>query len=106
LAGLKPAQRGQVLNPRGRPKGSRHKLSEAFLAAMLEVWEKSGRETIRRVATEQPLEFLKLMASLLPKHVHECQCEGMCEEDFNALLSGLIEHMRKTEPAGRSTDLK
>lgn len=97
LAGLKPAKRGEVRNPRGRPKGSRHKLSEAFLADMLTVWEESGRDIIRRLAAEQPLEYLKLMASLLPKHVHQCQCEGMCEDDFNALMSGLIEHMRKTE---------
>ncbi len=99
LVGLKPPKRGEVRNPRGRPKGSRHKLSEAFLADMLTVWEESGRDTIRRVATEQPLEYLKLVASLLPKHVRECQCEGMCEEDFNALSSMIVEALRADREA-------
>jgi hypothetical protein len=34
LAGLRPVQPGQVLNPAGRPKGSRNKLGEDFIAAM------------------------------------------------------------------------
>lgn len=100
LAGLKPAKRGEVRNPRGRPAGSRHKLSEAFLAAMLDVWLEKGAETIRRVATEQPLEYLKLVASLLPpKDARICQCEGMCEKDFNDLTRAIVEGIRADRDA-------
>lgn len=56
-------------NP-GRPKGSRNKLGEAFLEAVLADFEKHGVAVIERVRLEKPEQYLKVIASILPKEVH------------------------------------
>jgi hypothetical protein len=61
---FKPGQSG---NPRGRPKGSRHKLSEAFLAELVADFEGGGRAAIERCRLERPDVYVRLVASLLPK---------------------------------------
>jgi hypothetical protein len=51
----------------GRHKGSRNKLGEAFMLAMHESFEAHGPATIETVRTEKPEQYLKVIASLLPK---------------------------------------
>ena len=51
----------------GRPKGSRDRLIKAFIDALAEDFEKHGAAAIEHVAQNQPLDFLKLVASLTPK---------------------------------------
>ncbi len=48
-------------NPAGRPLGSKHKLSEAFLADMVTAWREHGRKALERLATENPHAYLRLM---------------------------------------------
>ena len=64
---FKPGQSG---NPKGKPKGSKHKLGEAFLADMLAAWEAKGKGAIDRVIEDRPHEFIKAVASILPKDVN------------------------------------
>ena len=67
---LKPAwQPGESGNPKGRPKGGRNKLSEAFLADLCKAWEDYGVEAIKTVAATDPASFLRVIASLVPKEV-------------------------------------
>jgi hypothetical protein len=56
-------------NP-GRPKGSRNKLGEAFIADLFATWQKRGLSAIERVIDEKPEVYLKVIASLLPKNVN------------------------------------
>jgi hypothetical protein len=56
-------------NP-GRPKGSRNKLGEAFIADLFATWQKRGLSAIERVIDEKPEAYLKVIASLLPKNVN------------------------------------
>jgi hypothetical protein len=56
-------------NP-GRPKGSRNKLGEAFIADLFATWQQRGLSAIERVIDEKPEAYLKLIASLLPKNVN------------------------------------
>jgi hypothetical protein len=60
----KPGQSG---NPEGRPKGSRHKLTEDFLAAVAEDFEKHGRDALTKVREEDPSTYLRVVAQLIPK---------------------------------------
>jgi hypothetical protein len=51
----------------GRKLGTRNKIGEAFLKDLLAEWEKSGPETLRILAKENPEALAKLTAALLPK---------------------------------------
>jgi hypothetical protein len=62
-------QPGQSGNPAGRPKGARSKLGEAFLNAMQEDFAKHGVEAISVVRQEKPDQYLKVVASILPKEL-------------------------------------
>lgn len=69
--GLKePWLPGQSGNPAGRPKGSRNKLGEAFVEAMHSDFMEHGQAVVRQVRTEKPDQYLKVIASLLPKELH------------------------------------
>ncbi len=63
----KPGQSG---NPKGRPKNAKQKLSDSFLADMLEAWEAKGKGAIDKVIEERPHEFLKVVAAIVPKELH------------------------------------
>lgn len=60
---------GEVRNPAGRPKGARHKLGTAFLEKMLDDFTQHGVEVIETVRTEKPDQYLKVVASILPKEI-------------------------------------
>jgi hypothetical protein len=66
LTRFRPGQSG---NPKGRPKGSRHKLGEDFLAALRQDFEQHGVGVIEKVRQERPDAYLKIIASVLPKEL-------------------------------------
>ena len=53
-------------NP-GRPKGSRSKLSEAFLKALSDDFEKNGLATVEKVREGKPDVYLNVIGKLMPK---------------------------------------
>lgn len=58
-----------VGNP-GRPKGARSKLGEEFLQDMLADWAENGKAVIETVRAEKPEQYLKVVASILPKEMN------------------------------------
>jgi hypothetical protein len=94
---LKPWKPGQSGNPKGRPKGSRDKINEAFLRDMVAAWEKHGIEAIEKVAKADPTNFVKIAASLLPKdvnvkgeHDHKHNHEHRSVSETEQWLAGLL----------------
>ena len=53
----------------GRPLGSKNRLSEYFLHELADHFEKYGREAIERVFEGRPGEYLRVIASLIPKEL-------------------------------------
>src|SRR5690242_20391651 len=53
----------------GRPKGSRNKLGEDFLAALAEDFEQHGQAVIQKVREQKPEVYLRVIADLLPEDV-------------------------------------
>jgi hypothetical protein len=53
----------------GRPKGSKNRLSEYFLFELADHFEKYGREAIERICEDSPGEYLRIIASLIPKEL-------------------------------------
>jgi len=49
----------------GRPKGSRNRLGEAFLADLYADWEAHGIAVVRQVREEHPAVYLKVVAQLI-----------------------------------------
>lgn len=62
----KPGMSG---NPLGRPKGSRNRLGEDFIRALSDDFNAYGMEAIRDVRINSPKDYLKVIASVLPKNV-------------------------------------
>jgi Family of unknown function (DUF5681) len=83
-------QPGQSGNPKGRPKGSRNKLGEDFIADLQAHWEKEGPEVIKRVCNDRPDIFLKVVASLMPKEANITQQPNVSEK-FLKLLDSIEE---------------
>lgn len=53
----------------GRPKGARNKLAENFLADVLAEWESHGAVAVSDMREKNPGDFVKMVASLLPKEM-------------------------------------
>lgn len=57
-------------NPAGKPKGARHALTENFVKALHDDFAEHGTAAIVSVRTEKPDQYLKVIASLVPKDVN------------------------------------
>ena len=60
---------GQSGNPLGRPKGSRNKISEKFLENLYENWERHGADALEKAAENDPMQYVKMVASLVPREL-------------------------------------
>jgi hypothetical protein len=87
-------QKGVSGNPAGRPRGARNKFSEDVIAALSASFEQHGAEVIARVCKQHPVQYLAIVARLVPR-------EESCEARENALdtatddeLTDLLAHIR------------
>ena len=79
----------------GRPKGSRNKLGEAFVTALLEDWQDNGAEAIQTVRAEKPDAYLKVIASILPKEhtVNVRPLEEMTDDQLRKQAERLLREL-------------
>src|SRR5215813_13497161 len=60
-------QPGESGNPAGRLRGSRNRLSEAVICALLRDFSMHGEKAIAKVRRTQPAAYLKILALLVPR---------------------------------------
>lgn len=65
-----PWVKGQSGNPIGRQVGIRTRITEALLRDLEVGWREDGPAAIKKMATEHPSDFVKVMASLLPRDIN------------------------------------
>lgn len=84
-------QPGQSGNPSGRPLGARNKLSEDFLQALSEDFAAHGKAAITKTRDEKPDQYLKVIASLMPRDVNLTvnEFEGKSDDDIRRELREL-----------------
>lgn len=61
---------GQSGNPKGRPKGNRNKLGEAFLEALRNDFNEHGADAIQKCREDSPVAYVRVLASILPKDLN------------------------------------
>lgn len=62
-----PFKPGNNANPKGRPLGSKHALQEGFLSKLVDDFMQHGVAAIKAVRTDNPVKYLEIIASLMPK---------------------------------------
>jgi Family of unknown function (DUF5681) len=87
-------QPGQSGNPTGRPKGARSKLGEHFLKALAEDFATHGIGVIEPVRQERPHEYLKIIATILPKQMQledltpKREAEDLTDDELASIAAG------------------
>ena len=78
----------QTAPRQGRMKGSRNKLGADFLYALQREFEQHGEEAIRIVRVEKPVEFLKVIASVLPKEfeIIDSRLKEIPDDELDAFI--------------------
>jgi hypothetical protein len=92
-------------NP-GRPKGARNKLGEQFIADLYDNWQKHGAETIETVRAQKPDQYLKVIASILPKdlNVNINQMDDLTDEQLIQRIRSLDAAIRPFIDTERASD--
>ena len=94
VIGLKtPWPKGVSGNPAGRQKGSRNRLTERFVAALVEDFEAHGQPVIHRVRETDPVAYLNLCAKLCVKEASDESEELMSAEERRQLIRFLQEYL-------------
>jgi hypothetical protein len=78
----------------GRRAGARNRLSQEFLTTLLAEFEKHGAEAVRICRVERPIEFVKIVAGLMPKEIDLHQ-DSQLSELSDTELEEFIEYARR-----------
>ena len=100
MAPIPPGQQNKDLlfgpgvsgNPKGRPKGARNRLSEAFYKDMLADWEVHGIKAIEKFREERPHEYVKVVAGLTPKefNMKVSELDELSDEQIERQLAAVL----------------
>src|SRR6188472_4623543 len=83
-------------NPGGRPKGSRNRLSEDFVAALYDDFQDHGSAAIAACRAEKPDVYVRVIAGLLPKDmtIKVQQLDDLTDDQLMRKLAVLTEMAR------------
>src|SRR5262245_32825213 len=85
-------QRGVSGNPAGRLRGSRNRLSEAVICALLRDFSMHGEKAIAKVRRTQPAAYLKVLALLVSRE-HKVEHSNPLKELTDEQLEAMIEYI-------------
>src|SRR6516225_9531735 len=74
-------------------RGSRNKLSEAVICALLRDFSKHGEKAIAKVRRTQPAAYLKILALLVPRE-HKVEHSNPLKELTDEELEAMIEYLK------------
>ena len=78
----------------GRPAGVRNRLSHKFLTDLLESWNKHGVAAIEDLRVEDPVQYVKVVASCLPKEMLiEATMTDLSDTDLDEFIAAVKHHM-------------
>jgi hypothetical protein len=99
--GGRPFEPGVAPNPKGRPKGARHRLGTKFLQDVLDHWEVHGVQAIIDLRKESVREYVKMVATLLPREVNlkVSEFDELSDEQVAAMLTATIAELHAAEEA-------
>ena len=82
----------------GRKKGARNRLHADFVVALQEHFQQQGKVAIEIVYRESPKEYLKIIASVLPKEfvLEDGRLESMGDDELEEYLA----EIRRLKSAG------
>jgi len=81
---------GMAANPGGKPKHAKNRLSNAFLSRMADDFEKHGVRAIERMREERPHEYIKAIASLMPRELEVENRSALDALEEDALEAALM----------------
>ena len=79
-------------NPAGRLRGSRNKLSEEVICALLRDFREHGQKAIAKVRRTQPAAYLKVLALLVPRE-HKVEHRNLLKELSDEQLEAMVEYL-------------
>lgn len=85
MSNFKPGNNASL----GRKPGSRNRLQGAFVTALADDFAEFGEGVIRIARIEEPLQYLKLIASIMPKefHITETELDTMNDDELLEALA-------------------
>lgn len=85
---------GQIPNPGGKPVGSRNALQGDFMRALADDFAAHGKQAIEDTRSTSPAQYLKIVASLMPKELEiKRPLEDMTDDDLIAGVAALQSYL-------------
>ena len=75
----------------GRKRGARNKLGEQFCQDVYEKWQEAGTRCIDKMIADKPGDFVKLVATMLPKEMNLTVSDGsdLTDEELHDRIRNL-----------------
>ena len=80
----------------GRAKGAKNRLSHAFLTALAEDFEQHGVEALKIARVEKPVEYIRIVAGLMPKELEimDSRLSDLSDEELDVFIAKLRAQLR------------
>jgi hypothetical protein len=80
----------------GRPKGSRNRLGEHFIATLCADFEAHGADVVARLREDDPAVYLRVVAQIVPQTVlmQEAKLDDLSDDELAAYLAAVRQALR------------